>query len=378
MLAELAEMKRARRQPDGADQQVRQRLHRGRRRRRDDRPADQQRQLPQHRLVPADADVPVEQPARAPRTGSSRPTSATSARAASSRPPPSQDAIFGAIWKLFGDVGVQPAPIYPAGPHCNQLGLSPLGERLLSAMIDSRILFDPDHMSVAGRNAALDYLEQQQAAGRPPGVVSSHSWSTPDAYPRIYRLGGFVAPYAGDSTGFVEKWRQHLGVDRPALLLRLRVRLRHERLRRAGRPARRRRGQPGDVPLHRARRRHGRPAAQRRAGLRHQHRRRRPLRHVRRLGGGRRARGRRRRRRRSRPTWAAAPRPTSRPGSGRGASRPTRAATPACAGRCAPSPGRPTTGHAGPRADAARRPAVAAARAASSPTARGSRASSAC
>ncbi len=122
-----------------------------------------------------------------------------------------QDAIFGAIWKLFGDVGVQPAPIYPAGPHCNQLGLSPLGKRLISAMIDSRILFDPDHMSVAGRNAALDYLEQQQAAGRPVGVVSSHSWSTPDAYPRIYRLGGFVAPYAGDSTGFVEKWRQHLG-----------------------------------------------------------------------------------------------------------------------------------------------------------------------
>lgn len=128
---------------------------------------------------------------------------------------PDQDAIFGAIWKLFGDTGVQPAPVYPAGPHCNQLGLSPLGERLLSAMIDSRILFDPDHMSVAGRNAALDYIEQQQAAGRSPGVVSSHSWSTPDAYPRIYRLGGFVAPYAGDSTGFVEKWRQHLGWTDP-------------------------------------------------------------------------------------------------------------------------------------------------------------------
>lgn len=123
---------------------------------------------------------------------------------------PEQDAIFGAIWKLFGDVGVQPAPVYPAGPHCNQLGLSPLGQKLLSAMIDQKILFDPDHMSVAGRNAALDYMEQQQAAGRTPGVVSSHSWSTPDAYPRIYRLGGFVAPYAGDSTGFVEKWRQHL------------------------------------------------------------------------------------------------------------------------------------------------------------------------
>ncbi|RYB94372.1 peptidase [Nocardioides oleivorans] len=128
---------------------------------------------------------------------------------------PDQDAIFGAIWKLFGDTGVQPGPIYPAGPHCNQLGLSPLGEKLLSAMIDQKILFDPDHMSVAGRTAALDYMEEQQAAGRTPGVVSSHSWSTPDAYPRIYRMGGFVAPYAGDSTGFVEKWRQHLGWSDP-------------------------------------------------------------------------------------------------------------------------------------------------------------------
>ena len=42
-------------------------------------------------------------------------------------------------------------------------------------------------------------------------MVSSHSWSTPDAYPRIYKLGGFVAPYAGDSTGFYAKWQRHLG-----------------------------------------------------------------------------------------------------------------------------------------------------------------------
>ena len=28
---------------------------------------------------------------------------------------------------------------------------------------------------------------------------------------QIYKLGGYIAPYAGDSTGFVEKWRAHLG-----------------------------------------------------------------------------------------------------------------------------------------------------------------------
>ena len=45
------------------------------------------------------------------------------------------------------------------------------------------MIFDPDHMSVEARNSALDQLEAMHY----PGVVSSHSWSTPDAYPRIYR-----------------------------------------------------------------------------------------------------------------------------------------------------------------------------------------------
>jgi len=69
------------------------------------------------------------------------------------------------------------------------------------------MIFDPDHMSVKSRNAALTQLEKLNYSG----VVSSHSWSTPDAYPRIYKLGGFITPYAGDSTGFVEKWRTHVG-----------------------------------------------------------------------------------------------------------------------------------------------------------------------
>jgi hypothetical protein len=122
---------------------------------------------------------------------------------------PAQDAIFGAIGKLFGD-SVQPAPVYPPGPHCNQMGLTTLGRHLLNRLIDKRILFDPDHMSVYGRKAALDLMEAAARDGRHPGVISSHSWGTPDAYPRIYRLGGFVTPYAGDSTGFLAKWRQHL------------------------------------------------------------------------------------------------------------------------------------------------------------------------
>jgi len=116
-----------------------------------------------------------------------------------------RDALFGAIEKLYG--GQLPAtPLYAPAPHCNTTGLSDLGAYTIRAMAKRHMLFDPDHMSVTARKASLSLVERL----RYPGVVSSHSWSTPDAYPRIYRLGGFVTPYAGDSTGFVAKWRQHL------------------------------------------------------------------------------------------------------------------------------------------------------------------------
>ncbi|MFB9311520.1 hypothetical protein [Nocardioides plantarum] len=119
---------------------------------------------------------------------------------------PAQDAIFGAIGQLFG--GLLPAiPVYPAPQHCNTRGLTTLGEHTVRELVKRRMLFDPDHLSVKARSAAMDEIERL----RYPGVLSSHSWSTPDAYTRIYRAGGFIAPYAGDSTGFVDKWRRHVG-----------------------------------------------------------------------------------------------------------------------------------------------------------------------
>jgi hypothetical protein len=74
-------------------------------------------------------------------------------------------------------------------------------------MAEEHMLFDPDHMSVKARVSALDEIDDLGYHG----VLSSHSWSTPDAYPRIYEEGGFITPYAGDSTGFVGKWRTHVG-----------------------------------------------------------------------------------------------------------------------------------------------------------------------
>jgi hypothetical protein len=116
---------------------------------------------------------------------------------------PEQDALFGAIAGLYLPIKL---PLYAAGPHCNARGLTSLGDHTIEEMAKRKMIFDPDHMSVAARKASLDLAEKLKY----PGVVSSHSWSTPDAYPRIYELGGLVAPYAGDSSGFVEKWKKHL------------------------------------------------------------------------------------------------------------------------------------------------------------------------
>ncbi|HEV3001453.1 MAG TPA: Coagulation factor 5/8 type domain-containing protein [Solirubrobacteraceae bacterium] len=96
------------------------------------------------------------------------------------------------------------APVYPAPPHCNAYGLTELGAHLVNRMIDRGMIVDPDHLSVLARNQLLDVVEARDYSG----VVSSHSWSTPDSYPRIYRVGGVITPYAGDSESFVQQWRE--------------------------------------------------------------------------------------------------------------------------------------------------------------------------
>ncbi len=116
---------------------------------------------------------------------------------------PEQDALFGAVASLGLPIKL---PLYGSGPHCNALGLTALGDHTIAGVAKRQMLFDPDHMSVNARKSSLDLTEKLKY----PGVLSSHSWSTPDAYPRIYKAGGMITPYAGDSTGFVNKWKKHL------------------------------------------------------------------------------------------------------------------------------------------------------------------------
>ncbi|HSI80060.1 MAG TPA: Coagulation factor 5/8 type domain-containing protein, partial [Solirubrobacterales bacterium] len=95
-------------------------------------------------------------------------------------------------------------PVYPAAPHCNRLGLTALGKHAVRGIVERGMIFDPDHMSVKGRDEALDVIESEGY----PGVMSSHSWSTPDAVARLQRLGGVVAPSASSPRNFAAKWRR--------------------------------------------------------------------------------------------------------------------------------------------------------------------------
>ena len=124
---------------------------------------------------------------------------------------PAQDAIFGVTFGSTPLLEPGSAPLYPRAPHCNNLGLSDLGEHLVRRMLGKGMLVDPDHLGVYDRRQVLSLIEAQRYSG----VVSSHTWSTPDAEKRILNTGGFITPYAGASTSFVKKYRELQAVRNP-------------------------------------------------------------------------------------------------------------------------------------------------------------------
>jgi hypothetical protein len=111
--------------------------------------------------------------------------------------------------------GLQPSsqvPVYPPAPHCNTRGLTPLGVYLLDQMVKRHLVVQLDHMDAKTADEALSVLEAQHYSG----VVSAHSWDSPEENPRIYSLGGFITPIAGASpASFIAQWKATLPIRNP-------------------------------------------------------------------------------------------------------------------------------------------------------------------
>ncbi|HST70342.1 MAG TPA: Coagulation factor 5/8 type domain-containing protein [Solirubrobacterales bacterium] len=112
---------------------------------------------------------------------------------------------------LFAFIPKGLLPVYPPPPHCNALGLTPLGEFTIQQMIDRGLMIEVDHMSLKTATRALELAEARGYSG----VISSHSWMSPQLRSRVYSLGGFIEPITTSPESFIEEWRQLRAVADP-------------------------------------------------------------------------------------------------------------------------------------------------------------------
>ena len=96
------------------------------------------------------------------------------------------------------------APVYGPPPHCNRLGLTPLGEFTVEEMIKRGLMIEIDHMSAKSSSRALELAERSGYSG----VISSHSWMDTHKRSRVYDIGGFIEPITTSPESFIEEWRE--------------------------------------------------------------------------------------------------------------------------------------------------------------------------
>jgi hypothetical protein len=106
------------------------------------------------------------------------------------------------LLQLIYDLGLlQPpltVPVYGPPPHCNQRGLTAMGQYLINEMIDRKFIIEVDHMDEITADATMDIVEARQY----PGVVNSHSdWSSNPTIERMRAVGGTVGYNKSTNSG---------------------------------------------------------------------------------------------------------------------------------------------------------------------------------
>jgi hypothetical protein len=106
------------------------------------------------------------------------------------------------VAQLILQLGLLPptvtVPIYGPPPHCNQRGMTAIGQYLINKMIDRHFIIEVDHMDELTADSTMDLVEARQY----PGVINSHGgWSSDPTIQRIRAVGGATGFNKNPDTG---------------------------------------------------------------------------------------------------------------------------------------------------------------------------------
>ncbi|MGH9458320.1 MAG: hypothetical protein ACRD2J_11860 [Thermoanaerobaculia bacterium] len=107
-------------------------------------------------------------------------------------------------------------PVLPAGPHCNDRGLTPLGETLITELMNRKMMIDVDHLSLKSLNRTLEMAEARnyplvvghigfREMAAPGGRTEGQK--TPEQLARLRDLGSLIGPGLGSSERFLENYK---------------------------------------------------------------------------------------------------------------------------------------------------------------------------
>ena len=98
--------------------------------------------------------------------------------------------------------------MYPPPPHCNASGLTSLGAYLIDKMIQQHFIVELDHMDAKTADATLSILEAHHYSG----VISAHSWDSPEENPGSTTRRVRDADRGRLAASFIDQWKTSLTI----------------------------------------------------------------------------------------------------------------------------------------------------------------------